>query len=314
MNKITIRNGNRILCAVTVSMVGLQYLLVFCGIYDTLSLVLTSQLSVLFISVAGVLLCGADMAEAVHIRSINVRTLVFAFFMVICSYPIIALLNMFSMLFVENAVVETANEIHNYGLGISLLVMAVLPAIGEELLMRGVIYRSYREKSPILAWVLSAVIFGMLHMNFNQMPYAIYLGIMMVLMMEASDSIVTSMCMHFFVNGISTLSGYFSSAEIETLAEEGYTAEAVLGGGPMMWGMFVSMGVLCLIMIPLIILLVTATFRVNGRTFREAFGKAEPVYDRYALPEVVDDDRIVDVWLIIAIGLMLVITGMNTFL
>lgn len=314
MNKISIRNGNRILCIATMAMVGLQYLLAFLGVYDSLALVLASQISVVGVAVAGSVMSGVNLRETYRIRSIHWRTFIFAFLMVICSYPIIALLNILSMFFVDNAVAGTATHIYQYGLGVSMLVMAVLPAIGEELLMRGVIYRSYREKSPVLAWVASAVIFGLLHMNFNQMPYAIYLGMMMVLMMEASDSIVTSMCMHFFVNGISTLSGYFSAAEMELMVQEGYSVETVLGSGSEMQLALMSMGILALIMIPLIILIIVSTFRVNGRTFGDAFGKKELEYDAYSLPEIAEEPKIVDVWLIIALLIMVVITAMNTFM
>lgn len=314
MNKISIRNGNRILCIATIAMVGLQYLLVFLGVYDLLALVLASQISVVGVAVAGSIMSGVNLRETYRIRPIHWRTFIFAFLMVICSYPIIALLNILSMFFVDNAVAGTATHIYQYGLGVSMLVMAVLPAIGEELLMRGVIYRSYREESSVLAWVASAVIFGLLHMNFNQMPYAIYLGMMMVLMMEASDSIVTSMCMHFFVNGISTLSGYFSAAEMELMVQEGYSVETVLGSGSEMQLALMSMGILALIMIPLIILIIVSTFRVNGRTFGDAFGKEEPEYDAYSLPEIGEEPKIVDVWLIIALLIMVVITAMNTFM
>ena len=314
MNKISIRNGNRILCIATIAMVGLQYLLVFLGVYDSLALVLASQISVVGVAVAGSIMSGVDLRETYRIRPIHWRTFIFAFLMVICSYPIIALLNILSMFFVDNAVAGTATHIYQYGLGVSMLVMAVLPAIGEELLMRGVIYRSYREKSPVLAWVASAVIFGLLHMNFNPMPYAIYLGMMMLLMMEASDSFVTSMCMHFFVNGISTLSGYFSAAEMELMVQEGYSVETVLGSGSEMQLALMSMGILALIMIPLIILIIVSTFRVNGRTFGDAFGKKELEYDAYSLPEIAEEPKIVYVWLIIALLIMVVFTAMNTFM
>ncbi len=39
--------------------------------------------------------------------------------------------------------------------------------------------------------------FRTLHLNFNQMPYAVYLGIVFALMVEATGSIYTSMLMHF---------------------------------------------------------------------------------------------------------------------
>ncbi len=308
------RAGNRILCITTVVMIGIQFLMVFLGVYDTLPLVLGTQLSVILIPIIGALISGVDIKETFRIRPIRLKTVVFSFLVILCSYPIVALLNLISMFFVENAVAETAAGLYDHGFAASMLVMAVCPAIGEEFLMRGVVYRSYKKKSPVLALVLSAVIFGLLHMNFNQMPYAIYLGLIMVLMMEASDSIITPMLMHFFMNGISTLSGFFSEEAIEDMSGTAYNVESVLGYGDEMKFALASVGILAVIMIPLVILLIKATFRVNGRKLSDAFQKEEPVYNRYALPEVDDTENILDVWLVIAILVMVIITAMNTFM
>ena len=308
------RAGNRILCITTVVMIGIQFLMVFLGVYDTLPLVLGTQLSVILSPIIGALISGVDIKETFRIRPIRLKTVVFSFLVILCSYPIVALLNLISMFFVENAVAETAAGLYDHGFAASMLVMAVCPAIGEEFLMRGVVYRSYKKKSPVLALVLSAVIFGLLHMNFNQMPYAIYLGLIMVLMMEASDSIITPMLMHFFMNGISTLSGFFSEEAIEDMSGTAYNVESVLGYGDEMKFALASVGILAVIMIPLVILLIKATFRVNGRKLSDAFQKEEPVYNRYALPEVDDTENILDVWLVIAILVMVIITAMNTFM
>lgn len=154
------RAGNRILCITTVVMIGIQFLMIFLGVYDTLPLVLGTQLSVILIPIIGALISGADVKETFRIRPVPLKTVVFSFLIILCSYPIVALLNLISMLFVENAVAATAAGIYNHGFVVSMLVMAVCPAIGEEFLMRGVVYRSYKKKSPVLALVLSAVIFG----------------------------------------------------------------------------------------------------------------------------------------------------------
>ena len=135
----------------------------------------------------------------------------------------------------------------------------------------------------------------------------------MVLMMEASDSILTSMCMHFFVNGISTLSGYFSYVELGQMSENELTVESMLGSGEMMQFALFSMVIVSLIMVPLIILLLVATFRANHRSFGQAFKKPEPVFDKYALPEVRDEDKIIDIWFLLAILIMVVLTILNTF-
>lgn len=314
MNVMRIKNGNRILCAATVGMVGIQFALVFIGVNHTLIHILASQFSIILICLLGIWISDVDFKETFRVRLINGKTCVFAFLAVLCSFPIISLLNMLSMLFVENAVVGTASDIYPYGLTVSLLVMAVLPAIGEELLVRGVIYRSYRQKSPILAWILSSIIFGMLHMNFNQMPYAIYLGILMVVMVEASDSILTSMCMHFFVNGISTLSGYFSATEVQMETEILYSSNMLLNGDSMMKLFWISLVTVACLMIPLILLVVIATFRVNHRSFKQAFQKKEPLYEPLNLPEVKEEEKIVDVWFILAIFVMVILTILSTWM
>ena len=56
-----------------------------------------------------------------------------------------------------------------------MLVMAVLPAVSEEFLFRGILYNTYRKTSPILGVFLSALFFALLHGNFNQIPYALFL-------------------------------------------------------------------------------------------------------------------------------------------
>jgi hypothetical protein len=308
------RIGNRILCITTIAMVAIQFLMVFIGIYDTLPLVLGTQLSVLLIPVIGVCIAGIDVRETFRIRRVSLKTVVFALLIILCSYPVVAFLNMLSMLFVENAVAETATALYQDGFFISMVVMALLPAIGEEFLMRGVVYRSYRKKSPVLAWILSAVIFGLLHMNFNQMPYAIYLGLLMVIMMEATDSIITPMLMHFFMNGISTMSGYFSDAVLETTQDAAYASEGVLETSDGVRLALLSIGILALIMIPLILLIIRATFRANGRKLSDMFKKEEEPYSGYTLPEVDESQNILDLWLIIAILVIVIITALNTFM
>ena len=74
---LSARAGNRILCITTIVMIGVQFLMVFLGIYDTLPLVLGTQLSVLLIPIVGALISGVDLKETFRIRPVNFKTLVF---------------------------------------------------------------------------------------------------------------------------------------------------------------------------------------------------------------------------------------------
>ena len=309
---LTCKAANRILLMTTVLSIGIQFLMVFLGIRQTPLLLLGTQLSVLLVPLIGAGILQMDIRRALHLYPISWRTFIFAFLVIVCAYPTISLLNLISMFFVDNAVAGIALDIYENGYVFSMLVMALLPAIGEELLVRGMIYRSYRKKSPVRALILSALIFGMLHMNFNQMPYAVFLGILMVLMMEACDSIVAPMCMHFFMNGISTTVGYFSSDILRAQAEAGYHPEALAGSETGMMAGLLSVLTLVIATLPLAVLIIYAVFRMHHRKISEVFKKEGKDSGDERLPEVQEKEHILDIWLILALLVMVVMIVLNT--
>ncbi|WP_394282764.1 CPBP family intramembrane glutamic endopeptidase [Frisingicoccus sp.] len=304
MTEMKIKWGNRILLLTIVMMIGIQFLMMFMGIYDTMTIVMGSQLFVLLVPLIGSKICGVKLRETFRIRSIRPVSLVFIFLIAFCSFPIISLLNVISMFFVENEVAGVAMDMYPHGLFLSMLVMAVMPAVGEEVLMRGVIYRSYQRKSPIFALFASAVIFGLIHMNFNQMPYAIFLGIIMVLLIEATDSILSSMFLHFLINGFSTMAGYFTANIVETQVQSTSSPWIV---------QIMPYVILSAIMVPALIFLMLALFRINGRKIKVVFKKKDQVPEISDGDEIKKKERVVDIWLILSVLISVVMTAISTF-
>lgn len=304
MTEMKIKWGNRILLLTIVMMIGIQFLMMFMGIYDTMTIVMGSQLFVLLVPLIGSKICGVKLRETFRIRSIRPVSLVFIFLIAFCSFPIISLLNVLSMFFVENEVAGVAMDMYPHGLFLSMLVMAVMPAVGEEVLMRGVIYRSYQRKSPIFALFASAVIFGLIHMNFNQMPYAIFLGIIMVLLIEATDSILSSMFLHFLINGFSTMAGYFTANIVETQVQSTSSPWIV---------QIMPYVILSAIMVPALIFLMLALFRINGRKIKVVFKKKDRVQEISDGDEIKKKERVVDIWLILSVLISVVMTAISTF-
>lgn len=304
MTEMKIKWGNRILCLTIVLMLGIQFLMMFMGIYDTMTIVMGSQLFVLLVPLIGSKICGVKLRETFRIRSIRPVSLVFIFLIAFCSFPIISLLNVLSMFFVENEVAGVAMDMYPHGLFLSMLVMAAMPAVGEEVLMRGVIYRSYQRKSPIFALFASAVIFGLIHMNFNQMPYAIFLGIIMVLLVEATDSILSSMFLHFLINGFSTVAGYITANIVETQVQ-GESGPWIVQIMPYL--------IMSVVMVPVLIFLMFVLFRINGRKIKDAFKKKDQVPEISDGDEIKKKERVVDIWLILSILISVAITAMSTF-
>ena len=116
------------------------------------------------------------------------------------------------MLFTENVMAENitgmAQEIPFF---LSVLVVALVPCLLEEIIYRGVFYNEYSRINPTKAMLLSALLFGLLHMNFNQFMYAAVGGVVFALVVEATGSISASMMMHFMINGSSVIATYVST-------------------------------------------------------------------------------------------------------
>lgn len=93
---------------------------------------------------------------------------------------------------------------------IQLTTVAILPAICEEFLHRGVLLNGLKEIGIKKAILISSLMFGLLHFNINQFFYATILGMLMALVGVVSKSIYPAMIIHFTNNAISV---YLSSAE-----------------------------------------------------------------------------------------------------
>lgn len=122
-----------------------------------------------------------------------------------CLLPVMGLLNAISMLFSTNVIGGEISDITGGSLWIGLLCVALLPAFVEECTFRGAIYHSLRGARPVRAIILSGLMFGAMHMNFNQFVYATVLGIVMGFLLEATGSIVSTMLLHFCFNANSVI-------------------------------------------------------------------------------------------------------------
>jgi len=117
--------------------------------------------------------------------------------------PMVYFINYLSMFFTENTTAATISGMMDNPYMLNLLMLAVTPAILEELVCRGVLFHAYKKKNLLAAILLTAFIFGLLHMNLNQMLYAGVIGIAFAVAVEATGSIYSSMIMHFIMNSIS---------------------------------------------------------------------------------------------------------------
>lgn len=141
------------------------------------------------------------LKEALRIKKIKGMNI---FLLVLLSFtitPVVNFINALSMVFVPNAVsVPMLYAVNNNSILLSVLVIAVVPAIFEEVAFRGVYYNSYKSGGIVKAALLSGLLFGVLHGNINQFSYALFVGVFFALVVEAVDSLWGGIILHFLFN------------------------------------------------------------------------------------------------------------------
>ena len=160
-------------------------------------------------------------ADVLGFKRIKLSTALMTILFTVLIMPLSTLANAISMIFVDNAVESIMGDVLDVPFPVMFFLMAVLAPFGEELVFRGAFFRGFRKSGNIFgAVILSAVLFALMHMNFNQAAYAVLLGIMMALAAEATGSTITSFIIHLFFNGQSACMMYLSNRIAPGIFEE----------------------------------------------------------------------------------------------
>ena len=97
------------------------------------------------------------------------------------------------------------------GLCVNILVLAFLPALGEELSFRGVLLRLFGSTSAAI-WAV-AVIFSALHGQFYGFVPRMLMGVVFGYMVVWSGSLWTSVSMHFLNNALAVVTAYICTCQ-----------------------------------------------------------------------------------------------------
>lgn len=155
--------------------------------------------------------CGAEVGEIFRFKKIKISTCLLTVLFMICMEPLLSLVNSISLIFTDNMAIEIAEELITPDTSfLSLAVaMAVIGPIAEELAFRGVIYAGLRRSGRFLgAILLQALLFGLMHLNFNQMSYAFVMGVAWGILNEVTGSMWPGLIGHFIVNIGGAISSY----------------------------------------------------------------------------------------------------------
>ncbi len=121
------------------------------------------------------------------------------------------------------------------GWHIPVLVMlggAVLPALIEEFALRGIALGAFRKFGNGFAVIATAILFGVMHGNLEQMPFAFLMGLYLGFAVVKSGTMWTAITIHLINNGfaflIEMLSGVLRAGDIGLISSLYFLLSVVL--------------------------------------------------------------------------------------
>lgn len=99
---------------------------------------------------------------------------------------------------------------------VSIVSMALLPAIFEELVFRGIIFSGLKQKGKSFAILISALMFSLFHLSIHQTIYPFVMGMLFGCIMFKENNILYTIITHFVCNLLSLIHSYFGLWFIST--------------------------------------------------------------------------------------------------
>ena len=101
----------------------------------------------------------------------------------------------------------------------NLILIALLPAIGEELMFRGVVQQQLMRRiaNPWVALLISAAIFSFVHLQFDGFLPRMFLGLLLGWLYWRTHNFWVPAAAHFFNNGLQVVGQYLYGKDISSV-------------------------------------------------------------------------------------------------
>lgn len=174
---------------------------------------------------------AAQSVRPIAFRRIKVSSILMILLGTFLLMPFVTVLNALTLFFTDNAVAAMQGDVLSLPFPVMLFMIGILGPFCEEFVFRGIIYGSYayqdgrmwpqsaavggnvlQRSGGVWPILLSALTFGLMHMNFNQAVYAFAIGIFLAFLVEAAGSLWASVICHMFFNSYEVVLMYLAKA------------------------------------------------------------------------------------------------------
>lgn len=243
--------------------------------YGSLISILVTQGYLLAAAIIYLIVTRTSPVRDLRMKKYKISTFFLSLVLLVTAAPMATWLNVLSQLFAKNKTSGAMFEVTELvPMWLGILIIGFLPGIVEETLYRGIMLTAFRKRSVLTGIVISALSFGLMHMNFNQIMYAIYLGVVFALVVEATGSLVSTMVLHMLFNGVNIVYVYILPKFYDFMAQysEEYASinmEEVMNAQPAKSQLFAMLVVIAPFAVGGLVLtwlLLKAIAKINGRT------------------------------------------------
>mgnify|MGYP000942751724 CR=1 FL=1 len=240
-----------------------------------------------------ILICLVSAKESpkdiLMINRISFLDIILSLLLAIAIEPAMTLLSILSTLIFPNEVSEYLYQAADSPLIYSVLAIAVIPAVFEELFFRGIIFSQLKNVSLKKASIIAGLLFGFGHFNPQQFLYAFAMGILACAVVYRTKCIFPTMILHFTINFSQLM---LSRIDYSEIAEE---LPATLGDAAAAADISISQMILPYVLltavsVPIIALIIMLMGRKYGRAANHTANDIIPA-DAYP---VIEDETILD--------------------
>ena len=172
------------------------------GITNPLLALAISHITIFLIpAIIYTIVTKSNPKELFRLNILPLKDLLIVIIIAFMCQPIMTACSSISLLFFKNEIGNFMYEVSDTSVIILTLVIAIMPAITEEVTLRGVVLSGYNNKSKMKAAIMVGLFFGIFHLDAQQFLYAAVMGFIVAYVVRVTNSIFSSMIIHFLING-----------------------------------------------------------------------------------------------------------------
>ena len=240
----------------------------FIGLTDTRLLLLLNHLILFLVpAIIYLIVTKSSFKETLRLNKLHWQDILLIILLGFIVQPVMTFFSLIAAFFFNNDVGSFVSEIAYTPYVLLLGLVALLPAITEEITIRGVVLSGYNNKNKYVAAAITGLFFGILHLDPQQFLYATVLGFIFALVVRITNSIYASMIIHFIVNGTSVTLAKISKIISDSLPIATETTELTLKNIPSEEKLLLLLvyGVIAVIFSIFVLLIIYALEKINKK-------------------------------------------------